>query len=258
MTIASRQTQVPGFGWLLGMSAWLVLTLFGPGFAWIGFLAIGLISRRVAALVTGILIVIVSITLGIEVWGPLDDLVNSVAHLAGIVVALALNPGWLRTMWERRSRGQSLRGSDAAGAEQSGARAPRPAGSSRSSRSSRSKRSASRGARERDEKAAESEATRIAADLGAGSSDLLASETPAEPVDVQTATAEELQDLPGMNRTRARRVVKERTKQNGFSSLEDFGEAAGLQPHEIVRLRATATCSPRPRGERRFGRRVDL
>ena len=77
-------------------------------------------------------------------------------------------------------------------------------------------------------------------------------------VNTATATASELEDLPGMTRTRARRAVKERDEQGGFTSIEDFGEAAGLQPHEIVRLRRVATCSARPRGERRYGRRVDF
>ncbi|MBG6238546.1 DNA uptake protein ComE-like DNA-binding protein [Mycetocola sp. CAN_C7] len=60
-----------------------------------------------------------------------------------------------------------------------------------------------------------------------------------------------------MDRRLAKAVVAERTKRGGFSSLEDFATTAGMQPHEIVRLRDEAFCSPRPRAARSFGRRLD-
>lgn len=114
------------------------------------------------------------------------------------------------------------------------------------------------------------EAASLAAQVGARTDDLIAPSdaagagsadaTPSalEPVDVNTADAEALRSLPGVSRARARAAVRARDEQGGFVSVEAFGEAIGLQPHEIVRLRGVATCSPRPRGERRFGRRVDL
>ena len=119
-------------------------------------------------------------------------------------------------------------------------------------------RSASRSRAEAAARSKTDEAAELAAAAGASPTDYLAADdlTP-EPVDVNTAPAAELEKLPGMSRSRARRAVKEREAQGGFTSVEDFGEAVGLQPHEIVRLRKLAACSPRPRGERRFGRRVD-
>ncbi|MDJ1114010.1 ComEA family DNA-binding protein [Microbacterium dauci] len=258
-----RSAQAPGYGWLFGMSTWILPVLFGPGFAWLGFLVVGAVSRRVAAIVAGIVISIVAVTLGVELWGGFGDLVNSIVHLGGILFALALNPGWLRTMWERRSVGQNLLTGAGAGGVASAPAAPAkrqpPRSSRRGKRNQRAKDAAAKAAAaQRATAPAKSDAARLAADLGADSSDLLATREPAEPVDVQTATADELRELPGMDRTKARRLVKERTKRGGFSSLEDFGEVAGLQPHEIVRLRAAATCSPRPRSARSFGRRVDL
>lgn len=247
MSAVPRSAAAPTYGWLLGMSAWLILPLIGPGFGWVGFLITGTVARRTAVIVTGVVFAVLGVSLGIELWGELDDLVNSVIHLAGIVAGLAVNPGWLRTMWARR--GESAR------PQASVAVAPaRPA--TQPKRQSRAERAAAKRRRSR-AAAQDADAQRLAADLGAHSSDLLRAVDPAEPVDVQTASADDLQSLPGMTRMRARRAVKERTKRNGFLSLEDFGEVAGLQPHEIVRLRAAATCSPRPRGERRFGRRVD-
>ena len=85
----------------------------------------------------------------------------------------------------------------------------------------------------------------------------VASAEPAKPIDVNTVGQRELSKLTGFDRKMAKAVIADRTRRGGYASLEDFGAAAGLQPHEIVRLRAEAFCSPRPRGERSFGRRLD-
>ena len=75
---------------------------------------------------------------------------------------------------------------------------------------------------------------------------------------MNTASQRELSRLSGMDRRKAKALIAERTKRGGFASLEDYGTAAGLQPHEIVRLGDEAFCSPRPRASRSFGRRLDL
>lgn len=247
MSTSSREA-VPTWGWMLGVSSWLVPVFFGPGFAWIGFLIVGAVSRRRAAFIAGVASGVLGFTVAIEVWGGFSALAGAVVHLAGIVVALALNPAWLRTLWERRvARTDKNRPAVWRRAEE-----PAAAASARPSRSTR------RGSRRGSKPAPQPQQNRLADAVGATSADLLQTREPAEPIDVQTASADEIAELPGMNRTKARRAVKTRTKQGGFVSIEQFGEAAGLQPHEIVRLRSAATCSPRPRGERRFGRRVDL
>ncbi|WP_020097640.1 ComEA family DNA-binding protein [Microbacterium sp. 11MF] len=254
MSTPARDSAVPSWGWLLGVSSWLLLVFFGPGSAWIGFLIVGLVSRRRAAFVATAVSGLLYISVITELWGGLTSMVNAVAHLGGIVFALILNPGWLRSRWEARtSRGAartSTHGSRGRRSTQRSTKRPTTAASSGSARSAASTRSAA--------PTRSTEATRLAASVGASSADLLQTAEPAEPVDVQNATADELAELPGLTRTKARRAVRTRGKNGGFTSLEDFGEAAGLQPHEIVRLRSVATCSPRPRGERRFGRRVDL
>jgi len=87
-----------------------------------------------------------------------------------------------------------------------------------------------------------------------------AAATPAAPaalVDVNTANQRTLAKLTGMDRGLAKAAIADRSKRGGFSSLEDFAGTAGLQPHELVRLRGEAFCSPRPRSKRSFGRRVD-
>ncbi|CAL4858434.1 helix-hairpin-helix domain-containing protein [Microbacterium sp. MM2322] len=252
MSSTARPT-VPGWGWLIGVSSWLIAVFFGPATAWIGFFIVGAVSRRRAAYISGAASGILGFTVATEVWGGFSDLVGAIVHLGGIIVGLALNPGWLRTLWERRVAAASKRGSSRKATPERSRR-----GTTASAGTSKSRRRGSRSRSTAAERTDRPEARRLAESVGASSADLLQATEPAEPVDVQTASADELADLPGLNRTKARRAVKARTAHGGFTSVEDFGEAAGLQPHEIVRLRAAATCSPRPRGERRFGRRVDL
>jgi len=253
VTTSSRE-DVPTWGWLIGTSSWLLLPFIGPAVAWLGFLVVATASRRRAAWVIGSASGVLALTVLVELWGPFTGIVNAITHLGGIVGALMLNPGWLRARWERRVAGGRTPSSNRSSSRDSRRSASRSERATAPSRRSRRTASAAK-------VAPLPETIRLADAVGATSSDLLqtpATAEPAEPVDVQTATADELADLPGLNRTKARRAVKVRTKNGGFVSVEDFGEAAGLQPHEIVRLRSAATCSPRPRGERRFGRRVDL
>ncbi|MGC7095138.1 ComEA family DNA-binding protein [Amycolatopsis lurida] len=62
-------------------------------------------------------------------------------------------------------------------------------------------------------------------------------------VDLNTAPPPELARLPGMNPQRVAAAIELRGRQGGFADVEAFGVAIGLQPHEIVRLRARATAS---------------
>lgn len=288
---AAAASDAPSIGWLLGMSSWMLLTVFpGPILTWLGFSIIGVASRSRRLIILGVVWGAAALLVSFEIWGQWQPLARAIVYLGGMVVALAVNPGWLRTMWQRRLErtGQGnvaarsrpatwhrasatdagARASDAGETAAAAATAPVKKPSRRSRRQRNAAAAAAAAQRASAEakakaqaKAAESakpsESAALAAAVGASSNDLVAPGTPAETVDVNTAAAAELEDLPGMNRSRARRAVKEREAQGGFTSLEDFGETVGLQPHEIVRLRRVATCSPRPRGERRFGRRVD-
>ncbi len=260
MTDGRVTAATPSYPWLLGMSSWMLLTAVpGPMLAWLGFGIVGVVSRRPRLMIVAVAAGAVAILVNMPLWGQWQAVIAAVAYLAGMVVALIVNPSWLRIMWERRMSSPN--------------RAPlvrRPAAASVSSSSSRSAASGTKTSRRRRKsttapqpKVAAKDAPAVEADTlartaGASTDDLLAAtESPAEPVDVNTATVDELATLPGVTRSRARRAHKEREHQGGFTSVEDFGESIGLQPHEIVRLRRVASCSPRPRGERRFGRRVD-
>ncbi|MFD4957978.1 ComEA family DNA-binding protein [Microbacterium sp. NPDC058389] len=277
---ATPATDVPSIGWMLGMSSWMLLTpVPGPMFAWLGFGIIGVVSRSRRLIILGVVWGAIAILVNLELWGQAQPIVRTVAYLAGMVCALAVNPGWLRTMWQRRLDRSGIGATSAraaatgTAAASAGNRASRRAAAKRkqSQKSAQAKASAAWPAAKKEVAGpAPDEAAELAASVGASADDLLdtpARETPAtpvgpvaaaEPVDVNTATAAELEGLPGVTRARARKAVSAREEQGGFSSLEDFGETLGLQPHEIVRLRKVAVCSPRPRGERRFGRRVDF
>jgi DNA uptake protein ComE-like DNA-binding protein len=286
-TRAKAADDAPSIGWMLGMSSWMLLTVVpGPIVTWLGFSIIGVASRSRRLIILGVVWGAAAILVSLEIWGQWQPLVRAIVYLSGMLVALMVNPGWLRTMWQRR-----LDRAEQAGAASFGGAASRASGttsrtsrsastakkpSARSSRRSRAAAARAAAAKAAAAKAAEAKAAaeadaasqaasdetvELASAVGASSDDMIAAREEvaplAEPVDVNTATAAELEDLPGMTRSRARRAVKEREAQGGFTSVEDFGETVGLQPHEIVRLRRAATCSPRPRGERRFGRRVD-
>ena len=63
-------------------------------------------------------------------------------------------------------------------------------------------------------------------------------------LEVNTASVSQFAALPGFDDKRARRVVAARESCGGFSSIEQFADAAGLAPHEHHRVRALLTCSP--------------
>lgn len=79
---------------------------------------------------------------------------------------------------------------------------------------------------------------------------------PAETVDVNLASLEELSTLLGVSREVATRAISERDARAGFSSLDEFAIAAGLEPHVYARLRSRLTCSPRPQNPSAGGRRI--
>ncbi|GAA2716526.1 ComEA family DNA-binding protein [Actinoplanes palleronii] len=67
---------------------------------------------------------------------------------------------------------------------------------------------------------------------------------PQPPVDVNTATEQQLTTLPGITPDRAARIVEVRRSRGGFVSPNDFAAAAGLAPHEFVAVRDRLVCSP--------------
>jgi competence protein ComEA len=56
-------------------------------------------------------------------------------------------------------------------------------------------------------------------------------------VNINTATAEELQLLPGIGEARAKAVIELRKRNGGFKSVEDLAEVKGIGATAIERLR---------------------
>jgi competence protein ComEA len=60
-------------------------------------------------------------------------------------------------------------------------------------------------------------------------------------VNINTATLEELQLLPGIGEARARAVIEERKRRGGFQKLEDLLEVKGIGENGLAKLRPHVT-----------------
>jgi competence ComEA-like helix-hairpin-helix protein len=58
-----------------------------------------------------------------------------------------------------------------------------------------------------------------------------------EPLDLNRATAAELELLPGVGPRLARDIVQERTRRGGFRSLEALDAVRGIGPKKLAKLR---------------------
>lgn len=57
-----------------------------------------------------------------------------------------------------------------------------------------------------------------------------------EPVDINSATARELELLPGIGPVLARRIIEARRRSNGFSSTTELERVKGLSPARLKKL----------------------
>ena len=62
-------------------------------------------------------------------------------------------------------------------------------------------------------------------------------------VNVNTATLEELQSLPGVGASRAQAILNEREARGGFRSVDDLLDVKGIGPSGLERLRPHARTS---------------
>ncbi|WP_449279950.1 ComEA family DNA-binding protein [Leucobacter sp. GX0328] len=277
----TRDGMVPGYGWLLGMSSWILCTAVpNSATAWLGFLIIGIVARRFSWGVLGVAAGALAILAHLPIWGQFGPVAVLVVYLAGMLAALWVNPAWLRLMWGRRA---SRAANSSASAPSSSRTATTDAAASRQRQNRAAKRrtaAAQTAKRKREDAeaerprsrttaaapaaappkvAAESEPQRLAERAGASTEGMLAGNPrtdAGEPIDVNEATAAQFAKLPGLTRSRAQRAVRLR-RDGRYTSLEDFAARLELQPHELVRLRPGLSCAPPPRGPRSFGRRVD-
>jgi comEA protein len=66
-------------------------------------------------------------------------------------------------------------------------------------------------------------------------------------VNLNTASLEELQYLPGVGETRARAILAARQARGGFKSVDDLMEVKGIGPASLERLRPHARVSGKTR-----------
>ncbi len=62
-----------------------------------------------------------------------------------------------------------------------------------------------------------------------------------DPVNINTATAEELMELEGIGETLAERIIEYRETQGGFEYLEDLAEIKGISSATVEKLRPYIT-----------------
>ena len=66
---------------------------------------------------------------------------------------------------------------------------------------------------------------------------------PSMMVDINTATAEELEQLKGIGSALAQRIVKDREENGAFETLDDLSRVSGIGPSKIDGLRDTAVAN---------------
>ena len=64
---------------------------------------------------------------------------------------------------------------------------------------------------------------------------------PVGPVDLNSATLEELQTLPGIGETKAKAIIQYREQNNGFDSIQELQEVNGIGPATFENLKELVT-----------------
>ncbi|MDQ1468080.1 MAG: competence protein ComEA [Actinomycetota bacterium] len=65
--------------------------------------------------------------------------------------------------------------------------------------------------------------------------------TPAAPLDLNTATQAQLEELPGIGPTLAQAIIQEREREGGFHSVDDLRRVSGIGDARFARLRPLVT-----------------
>ncbi|MEY4174789.1 MAG: hypothetical protein RI900_1954, partial [Actinomycetota bacterium] len=66
-------------------------------------------------------------------------------------------------------------------------------------------------------------------------------EAPSGPLDLNSATEEQLDDLPGVGPATAAAIVAHRDSNGPFGSVDDLGEVRGIGPAKLDALRGLVT-----------------
>ena len=76
---------------------------------------------------------------------------------------------------------------------------------------------------------------------------LAAKQPPRHPVDINTATAEQLQQLPGIGPVRAQQIIRLRQKNGHFRNVEELSALPRLSEKQFQQLKKYATVQDLPR-----------
>jgi len=71
-------------------------------------------------------------------------------------------------------------------------------------------------------------------------------EPPKSPIDLNRATSDELQQLPGVGPAMASRILQYRKENQGFTSVDDLDNVSGIGPKKLEKIRPFATVKPLP------------
>ena len=270
------RTGKPPILWLVAGSLWLLVPLLGIGFlSWAGFVLIGLLARRAAWMSAGafyLVMLVVSLFMNEQPGRSARVLIWAICS----VHALGINHAWLRDRWAHASRSSGspwaalLRKSSAdtamdgttamptvramLGRRPGAAAAPRNSGTTLAPAPGPGPAPANRAAEFLNGSGldAASYYAGTAASHAVGSS-----RPPADPVDINSASAAALQKLNGISRHKARKAVRLRSERGPFRSVEDFGAALGISQPDLVVLRPLLVCKLPPAMPVSFGRSVD-
>jgi len=70
---------------------------------------------------------------------------------------------------------------------------------------------------------------------------------PAHPIDLNTATIKELEELPGVGPTTAKAIVEFRTKSGRFRRIEDLLAIRGISETKLEKIRPYVVIGPAPK-----------
>ena len=82
----------------------------------------------------------------------------------------------------------------------------------------------------------------LSAGTGASNPAVPAAAAPSGPLDLNRATASQLDALPGIGPVLAGRIVEQRAKQGAFRSVDELLAVRGIGPRLFERLRPLVTC----------------
>ena len=86
--------------------------------------------------------------------------------------------------------------------------------------------------------------------LSAGSSALAQSDKPATPakaaINLNTATIDQLDDLPGIGRSTAQRILEYRQKHGDFQKIEQLMNVKGIGEKSFLKLKPLITVAAKP------------